>query len=288
MRQQGEQIGKLHEMMARQTAAATSMPRDPPTPVAPVAPPPAMAAAPVTAVPPAASGSSAPIPSELGAEKERSLAALTTFKRFNPPTFDGDVKDPWTVETWLSAMEALFKDIYTLEKDKVRLAAHCFEGSARMWWDQARKNRSLDTASVTWETFREMLLLEYFPDSDRRKIKENFRKLKQGNRSVREYEREFTHMINCVSDLVHGDRDRAEVFEHGLRPEIFKTVHAFRLKTYEEVLDRALWVESGNAIARDEREAYKREKDREKAKKRPAGGSAGQSSSKRPPRPQRS
>ena len=95
-------------------------------------------------------------------------------------------------------------------------------------------------------------------------------------------------MINCVPNLVHGDRDRAEVFERGLRPEIFKVIHAFRLKTYEEVLDRALWVERGNAIARDEREAFEKDKERDKAKKRPAGGSAGQSSSKRPPRPQRS
>ncbi|XP_020081071.1 uncharacterized protein LOC109704708, partial [Ananas comosus] len=236
-------------------AAAASVPRDPPAPAVPVAPTPAVAAAPVTIVSPAASGSSIPTPDELGAERERSLAALTAFKRFNPPTFDGDVKDPWLVESWLAAMEALFEDIYTLDKDKA---------------------------------FREMLLLEYFPDSDRQKIKEDFRKLRQGNRSVREYEREFTHLINCVLSLVHGDRDRAETFERGLRPEIFKIVHALRLKTYEEVLDRALWVEGGNAIVRDEREAFERDRKREKTKKRPAGGSAGQSSSKRPPRRQRS
>ncbi|XP_020089755.1 uncharacterized protein LOC109711200 [Ananas comosus] len=132
-------------------------------------------------------------------------------------------------------MEALFEDIYTLEKDKVHIAAHCFDGSARLWWTQAKKNHSLDSASVTWEAFREMLLMEYFPESDKRKIKEDFRKLRQGSRTVREYEREFTHMINCVPGLVHGDRDRAEVFEHGLRPEIFKVIHGFRLKTYEEV-----------------------------------------------------
>ncbi|XP_020081829.1 uncharacterized protein LOC109705511 [Ananas comosus] len=146
-------------------------------------------------------------------------------------------------------METLFEDVYTLEKDKVHLAAHCFDGLARLWWTQAKKNHSLNSAFVTWEAFREILLMEYFPESDKRTIKKDFRKLRQGSRTVREYEREFTHLVNCVSSLVHSDRDRAEAFERGLRPEIFKVIHAFRLKTYEKVLDRAFWVERGNAIA---------------------------------------
>ncbi|XP_020111454.1 uncharacterized protein LOC109726328 [Ananas comosus] len=185
-------------------------------------------------------------------------------------------------------MEALFDDIYTLEKDKVHLAAHCFEGSTRLWWTQAKKSHSIDIASMTWEAFRELLLMEYFPKNDKRKIKEDFRKLRQGSRTVREYEKEFTHMINFVPSLVHGDRDRAEAFERRLRPDIFKVIHAFRLKTYEEVLDRALWVERGNAITREERETFEKDKERDKSKKRVSGGSAGQSSSKRPPRSQRS
>nr|CAD1820674.1 unnamed protein product [Ananas comosus var. bracteatus] len=244
--------------------------------------PPATAAAPVTAIPPTASGSSVPIPDTLEAEQERSLVVLTAFRRFNPPTFQGDVKDPWLMEAWFITMEALFEDIYTLEKNKVHLAAHCFEGPARIWWNRVKKNRSLDITSMTWEAFRELLLMKYFLESDKRKIKEDFRKLRQGSRSVREYEKEFSHLINYVSCLVHSDRDRAEVFERGLPPDIFKVIHAFRLKTYDEVLNRALWVERGNAIAWEECEAFEKDKEKDKSKKRAASGSAGQSSSKRP------
>nr|CAD1837622.1 unnamed protein product [Ananas comosus var. bracteatus] len=80
--------------------------------------------------------------------------------------------------------------------------------------------------------------MEYFPESNKWKIKDDFRKLRQGSRSVREYEKEFSHM-------------------------------------------------RGNAIAREERDAFEKNKDREKSKKRAASGSAGQLSSKRPPRYQR-
>nr|CAD1840675.1 unnamed protein product [Ananas comosus var. bracteatus] len=117
--------------------------------------------------------------------------------------------------------------------------------------------------------------MEYFPDSDRRKMKEDCRKLRQGNRSVREYEREFTHLVNCVPGMVHTDRDRADYFERGLRPEIFKIISALKLKSFEEVLDRALWVERSNAIAREERESFDREREREKGKKRTTGGAGG-------------
>nr|CAD1823354.1 unnamed protein product [Ananas comosus var. bracteatus] len=45
--------------------------------------------------------------------------------------FDGEVTDPWVMETWLTSMEALFENIYTLEKDKVHLAAH-WTGSRKL------------------------------------------------------------------------------------------------------------------------------------------------------------
>nr|CAD1820406.1 unnamed protein product [Ananas comosus var. bracteatus] len=45
MQRQGEQIGRLHELVARQATAAAPVPQDPPAPVAPT---PAVAAAPVT------------------------------------------------------------------------------------------------------------------------------------------------------------------------------------------------------------------------------------------------
>ncbi|XP_020109276.1 uncharacterized protein LOC109724754 [Ananas comosus] len=178
-------------------------------------------------------------------------------------------------------MEALFEDIYTLEKDKVHLVAHFFEKSAQVWWRRVKENRSLDLPSITWEEFWGLLFMEYFLDSDKRKINEDFHKLMQGSRTVREYERESSHLVNCVPGLIHVDRDRAECFERGLRPEIFKVIHALKLKIFEEVLDRALWVERENAIAREERESFERERD--KGKKRAASGSGGQSSSKRAP-----
>ncbi len=79
---------------------------------------------------------------------------------------------------------------------------------------------------------------------------------------MREYEQEFLHIGNCIPNVVRDDRDKADCFERGLRPNIFKVVHSFKLQTFVEVLDRVLWVEQGTAIAREEREAYVKDKEK--------------------------
>ncbi|XP_020099565.1 uncharacterized protein LOC109717978 [Ananas comosus] len=122
----------------------------------------------------------------------------------------------------------------------------------------------------------------YFPDSEKQKLQDQFQKLNQGNRSVGEYEREFSHIIDCVSDVVRDDKDRADWFEQGLRPDIYKAVHILKLTTFAEVLDRALWAEHGNAYVREEREVS----EKDGGKKWAPGGSGGQSKSKsrKPPK----
>nr|CAD1818570.1 unnamed protein product [Ananas comosus var. bracteatus] len=131
------------------------------------------------------------------------------------------------VESWVDSMETLFDDLCTLERDKVHLATHYLERTANEFWG--------------------LLFTNHFPDSEKRKLQDQFRKLRQGNRSVGDYEREFSHIIGCVPDVV---------------------------------LDRALWAEHGNAHIREEREAS----EKDKGKKRATDGSGGQLRSRKPPK----
>lgn len=50
-------------------------------------------------------------------------------------------------------------------------------------------------------------------------------------------------------------------------------IHVLKLKSFEEVLDRALWVKRDNAIMREERKLF--EKERDKGKKLTASGFEG-------------
>nr|CAD1821588.1 unnamed protein product [Ananas comosus var. bracteatus] len=217
VQRQEEQIGKLRELVSQPAATTTVTVTAPESQEPPATSPHITSAtegANVTAVPvmtrpvpastpPTASSSSAPVPdlAAVKAKRERALAALTTFKRFNPPTFDREEVDPWVVETWIALMETLFEDIYTLEQDKINLATHCFEKSTRIRWRGVKKNRSPDLPPVT-----------------------------RGS----------------------GRPGQGGVFRTRTSAEIFRVVHSFKLQTFVEVLNRALWVEQGNAIAREE------------------------------------
>lgn len=59
-------------------------------------------------------------------------------------------------------------------------------------------------------------------------------------------------------------RFKAECFEQELRAEIFKVVHSLKLQTFAETLDRVLWVEQDNVIAREEHKSFDKEKKKKK------------------------
>ncbi|XP_020108538.1 uncharacterized protein LOC109724208 [Ananas comosus] len=107
-------------------------------------------------------------------------------------------------------METLFEDLYTLERDKVYLATHCLERTAKVWWKRIKRNRASDLPPLTWEEFRGLFYVNYFPDSEKKKLQEQFRKLKQGSRTVAEYEREA---LWAEQENAHIRKER-EAFEN--------------------------------------------------------------------------
>nr|CAD1833644.1 unnamed protein product [Ananas comosus var. bracteatus] len=175
-----------------------------------------LAAAPATVAEGGGIGIGYPDVSAEEVEGERALAALIKFNKFHPPTFEGEMVEPEMVESWIDSMETLFDDLRTLERDKVYLATHCLEKAAKVWWKRVKRDRLPCLPPMLWEEFKREMFANYFPDTLKRKLKEKFRKLEQGDRSVAEYEQEFSHIIDCVPDVVKDDRDRAELSRPGL------------------------------------------------------------------------
>nr|CAD1818623.1 unnamed protein product [Ananas comosus var. bracteatus] len=133
---------------------------------------------------------------------------------------------------------------------------------------------------MMWEEFQGLLYGVHFPDSDKKKMEEQFRILKQGDRTVREYEREFSYIVNYVPHVVRSDEDKAGCFGRGLQREVYAAMQPLRLKTFTELYDRALWVEQGIAKMRAGRESNDKGAD----KKRSASTPGGSSKYKKPPK----
>ena len=111
-----------------------------------------------------------------------------------------------------------------------------------------------DRISLTWERFRDEFFDKYFPRSVRIQKEQEFIHLKQGNRSVAEYEVKFTELAKFVPRLVEIEQDRVHKFEMRLKTEIKRQVVPYELNTYASVVNKALIIEREVNEAHVERE----------------------------------
>ncbi|XP_028117390.1 uncharacterized protein LOC114315013 [Camellia sinensis] len=122
---------------------------------------------------------------------------------------------------------------------KVQLVAFTLEDDARRWWMLVRD----ENRDVTWARFLEIFYEKYFPQCMRERKAAEFMELKQGNKSIAEYEAQFTKLACFAPHMVDTDYKKARQFEGGLRDPILDKINVLKLPTYVDVLDRALIAE---------------------------------------------
>lgn len=86
---------------------------------------------------------------------------------------------------------------------------------------------------------------KYFPRTVHLQKEIDFIRLEQGGRSVTEYEAEFAKLVKYAPTLVADEASRARRLKEGLRSNIRNVVAAFKLQTYEAVLNKTLVIERG-------------------------------------------
>ena len=138
-------------------------------------------------------------------------------------------------------MEDTFEYLSCTEEEKAALAAYHLRDQAVTWW---KMQKSLfGDQSITWTLFRDAFERQYFPAPYRMARRQEFLSLKQGDRSVMEYEAEFNRLAEYCPQLVAQDSDRLDQFTQGLAAYIRIRMSGFTPSTYREALDRALMIE---------------------------------------------
>ncbi len=72
---------------------------------------------------------------------------------------------------------------------------------------------------------------------------QEFLSLKQGNKTVAEYERDFSRLSHYVGSLLTTNRDICKWFEAGLRPSLRMQVVGFWRENFSELISQALELE---------------------------------------------
>ncbi|XP_074346450.1 uncharacterized protein LOC141685236 [Apium graveolens] len=154
-------------------------------------------------------------------------------------------------------MEKAFTLIPVSDDSKSDCASYFLKGEASFWWGSTHALEG--EGPFYYARFTELFL--GFPDCLQSQLEVEFLKIKQGEKSLAEYEAKFTELARLAPGYVNTEIQKARRFQQGLNPEVRSGVVALQLKMYTSVVQAALVIESVQKLASKERSDKKRKFD---------------------------
>ncbi|KAK2968093.1 hypothetical protein RJ640_024141 [Escallonia rubra] len=164
------------------------------------------------------------------------LTFLEIFVKLKPTIFAGGANSN-EAEEWTSKKDKLFERMQLTPVQKVSLATFYLSEDTGFWLKTIDAKRTAGYVIRTWDLFTTEFNNKYIPTSVRRDRKLAFLQLEQKNKTVQEYEKEFTTLARHASYLVEGGDRKDRKFETGLNPDIKEAIEPLNIFDYHEILD---------------------------------------------------
>jgi hypothetical protein len=145
--------------------------------------------------------------------RNASAPALTIYSDFvgtHLPLFT-EAGEPLEADHWLRVMESKFGLLCYTEVQKTLFIAQQLRGDASAWWANYTATRPADY-HVPWAEFCDAFHAHYIPAGVMRKKHQEFMDLKQGERSVHDYSKQFNHLAQYAPDQVDIDEKKKDRF----------------------------------------------------------------------------
>ncbi|XP_013624632.1 PREDICTED: uncharacterized protein LOC106330757 [Brassica oleracea var. oleracea] len=135
------------------------------------------------------------------------LNILKTIKCLETYKFKGGI-NTFEAEEWMHMMDTNFEAMICPDKYKKRVAVYYPQGDARNWWESVERQHGNHITS--WDVFQKEFRRKYFPPEARHRLERQFINLTQWDRTVREYEAEFTSLRRYESKrkLISGQKGK--------------------------------------------------------------------------------
>ncbi|XP_058217483.1 uncharacterized protein LOC131328567 [Rhododendron vialii] len=186
------------------------------------------------------------------------MVAMREFSRRNPPVFDGTSSDPLVADHWLAQIRKLFRAL-NITEDNIRVGIVVVQlvGEAGEWWESVLESRKdarraagtaaqvnePDVEDLTWVEFETIFEEQYFPETSRDQLREQFEKLEQGSMTVSEYAQKFQSLSRFAPELVATEERKCRRFEKGLHNTVRRMVMVQRKMKFSEVVECARSIE---------------------------------------------
>jgi hypothetical protein len=130
------------------------------------------------------------------------------------PEFLG-TPDGAATEAWLENMMMCFALRDYTSNMKVRMAVFQLKGSALLWWKTLLPQLNMAVEDVSWELFEERFRERYLSDEFIERQLNEFNGLRQGGRTVPEYEARFMELLRYAMHL-NTEKLKVNKFVFGL------------------------------------------------------------------------
>jgi hypothetical protein len=117
-----------------------------------------------------------------------------------------------------------------------------------MWWETYQITHPID--GLDWDTFREGFRNAHISSGIMNVKKDEFRSLKQGGRTLKEYMDDFCALSRYAPDDIDTDAKRKEKFLNGLKGELKIPLSVAYAPNYQSLLDQAITLD--NNIMKEE------------------------------------
>ncbi|KAK1665935.1 hypothetical protein QYE76_054094 [Lolium multiflorum] len=125
--------------------------------------------------------------------------------------------------------------------EKVLFATHYLAGPARAWWTSTRAMNG--GQFMTWEDFKLKFSKYHVPPGLIKKMRDEFRELKQGRMMVVEYRDKFLTLSRYAPDETDTNEKRKERFLNGLHDEMQTVLVNIPFADLEALVDSAIQME---------------------------------------------
>ena len=141
---------------------------------------------------------------------------------------------------------------------RVDLAAYQLTGEASEWWSAlmgARRDARLAARpanqraepepkdNMTWVEFENIFEDQFFPESYREELREQFEKLEQGDMTVSQYASRFQALSRFAQDLVATEARKCRRFEKGLSSSVKRLVMSHQFRDFGQLVECARSIE---------------------------------------------
>ncbi|KAK1615215.1 hypothetical protein QYE76_020732 [Lolium multiflorum] len=130
---------------------------------------------------------------------------LKNFQNTNPPVFS-KTEEPLDADDWLQTVENNLEVAGVEENEKVLFATHYLAGPARAWWTSTRAMNA--GQMMTWADFKLKFSKYHVPPGLIKKMRDEFRELKQGRMSVVEYRDRFLTLSRLLKNTAPAQQQR--------------------------------------------------------------------------------